>query len=122
MWLEMLESGLDVRTNPDSDRLSNGEQLEADAIVGADGLRSVVRTSVLGYVKEPQESGDLAYRITIPREDLENDPDPFIRGILASKTNAVWWGNGMHCVLYGIRSDTMANLVCVYASVPAPKQ
>ena len=94
--------------------LSSGEKLSADVIVGADGLRSEVRTAVLGYVKEPEESGDLAYRITIPRELLENDPDPFIRGIVNEKINASWWGQHMHVVLYSVRGDQMANLVLMY--------
>ena len=74
-------------------------------------MRSEVRTAVLGYVKEPEESGDLAYRITIPRELLENDEDPFIAGIVNDKVNAVWFGQNMHVVLYSVRGDQMANLV-----------
>lgn len=70
--------------------LSDGRRIEADVVFGADGLRSQVRTSVLGYVKEPEESGDLAYRITIPRDRLENDPDPFIRDIVGKGLTAVW--------------------------------
>ena len=71
--------------------LANGECLMGDVVVGADGLRSEVRTSVLGHVKEPEESGDLAYRITIPRELLENNPDPFVRDVINGKINAVWY-------------------------------
>lgn len=95
--------------------LAGGERLVADVIVGADGLRSGVRTSVLGYVKEPEESGDLAYRITIPREMLENDPDPFLSGIVCNKTNAIWWGGNSHVVLYSVRGEQMANLVVMWA-------
>ena len=98
--------------------LVGGEQICGDIIVGADGLRSEVRTSVLGYVKEPEESGDLAYRITIPREQLENDPDPFIRGIVNDKVNAIWWGQNRHVILYSVRGDQMANLVLMCAIFP----
>ena len=70
--------------------LATGERLTADVVVGADGLHGSVRTYVLGYVKEPEGSGDLAYRITIPRAKLENDPDPFIRGIVNQSINATW--------------------------------
>lgn len=71
--------------------LANNEKITADVIVGADGLRSQVRTGVIGSVKEPKESGDLAYRITIPRGLLENDPDPFINGIMNDSLNAIWF-------------------------------
>lgn len=94
--------------------LANGERIIADVVVGADGLRGTSRTFVLGYVKEPQESGDLAYRITIPREKLQNDPDPFIRGIVNDSLSAVWWGQDQHAVLYGVRGDQLANLVLMY--------
>lgn len=72
--------------------LATGERIEADVVVGADGLRSAVRTSVLGHAKEPEESRDLAYRITIPRTELENDPDSFIRSIVNDRTSVIWWG------------------------------
>lgn len=91
--------------------LANGEQLDADLVVGADGLWSKVRDFVLGYVKEPEESGDLAYRITISRDKLENDPDPFIRGTVTDKISAIWWGHDRHVVLYSVRGDEMANVV-----------
>ncbi|KAF7187982.1 FAD-dependent monooxygenase OpS4 [Pseudocercospora fuligena] len=93
--------------------LSDGRRIQADVVVGADGLRSQVRTSVLGYVKESEESGDLAYRITIPREKLENDPDLFIRDIVGKGLTAVWWGPNRHAVLYSIRNHEMANLVLI---------
>jgi salicylate hydroxylase len=70
--------------------LASGERLTADVVVGADGLHGSVREFVLGYLKEPEGSGDLAYRITIPREKLENDPDPFIRGIVNESVSAIW--------------------------------
>ena len=94
--------------------LGDGEEITADIVVGADGLRSEVRTSVLGYVQEPKESGDLAYRITIPRELLENESDPFISGVVNDKVNAGWWGQNSHVVLYSVRADQMANLVLMY--------
>ena len=94
--------------------LASGEQLYADVIVGGDGLWSRVRSFVLGYEKEPEESGDLAYRITIPRERLENEPDPFIRGVITDDILAIWWGEDRHVVLYGVRGNDMANVVLMY--------
>lgn len=93
--------------------LGGGEKVVANVIVGADGLRSVVRTSVLGYEKEPEESGDLAYRVTIPRKDLLDVEDPFVQGVLHKKTNAIWWGPNMHVVMYTVRGDEIVNLVLV---------
>lgn len=64
-------------------QLANRETVNGDVIVGADGLHSIVRTAVLGYVKEPVESGDVAYRITIPRPLIQDDPDDFVRDIVS---------------------------------------
>lgn len=94
-------------------KLASGETITGDVIVGADGLRSLVRTHVLGYVKHPEESGDLAYRITIPRQLLEQEQDPFIQRVINEKVNAIWWGNNSHVVMYGVRGDKVINLVLV---------
>lgn len=91
--------------------LASGEKIEADVIVGADGLRSSVRTGVLGYVKEPEESNDLAYRITISRSDLENESNELIRGILDNSLHCLWLGGDSHVVLYTIRGGQEINLV-----------
>ena len=102
---------VDLNDECPSVTLVDGEQLHANVVVGADGLWSKVRFFVLGYVKEPIESGDLAYRITIPREKIENDPDPFVRGTVTDKISAIWWGDDRHVVLYSVRGDEMANVV-----------
>jgi salicylate hydroxylase len=100
--------------------LADGEKVEGDVVVGADGLRSSVRTSLLGYVKEPEESGDLAYRVTIPVEELKDETDEFIRGIVDKKTNAIWWGQNMHVVLYSVRFEKVLNLVLMYVFLSFP--
>lgn len=81
---------VDSKDGRGSVTLASGERLTADIVVGADGLRGTSRTYVLGYVKEPEGSGDLAYRITIPREKLESDPDPFIRSVANDSVSAIW--------------------------------
>lgn len=98
---------------PPEARLADGQVVVGDVIVGADGLRSSVRTAVLGYVKEPEESGDLAFRITIPRKELENDPDPTIREIVKKGETGIWWGPNQHVVSYSVRNYELANLVLV---------
>ena len=54
--------------------LDNGAILEGfDLIVGADGIRSQVRTSVLGMEVEPVATGVAAYRMMIKASDIEGD-------------------------------------------------
>lgn len=45
--------------------LADGERLEADVVVGADGIRSVVRGHLIGD-GEPRPSGYVAYRSVVP--------------------------------------------------------
>lgn len=100
-----------VECSPAAAFLASGQTISADILVGGDGLRSAARTAVLGCVKEPEESGSLAYRITLPREQLENESDPFFRDIVGKQTSAIWWGPDAHVVLYSIRHGDVANLV-----------
>ncbi|CAK5273388.1 unnamed protein product, partial [Mycena citricolor] len=49
--------------------LSSGEMLTADLIVGADGIKSVVRSAVQGE-KPPLQTGDAVYRAVIPTDGM----------------------------------------------------
>ena len=85
-------------------QLANGETLRADALIGADGIHSVIRETMLG----PQASrftGNVAWRAVVPVENL---------GDLAPRPTAcVWMGAGKHAVTYRLRGGKLANLVAV---------
>jgi 2-polyprenyl-6-methoxyphenol hydroxylase-like FAD-dependent oxidoreductase len=73
---ELVETDAEaVRVEPLSDRvrvwLASGESLEADVLIGADGIHSKVRAELLGD-GPPQPSGLLAYRgmVDLPLADL----------------------------------------------------
>ena len=51
--------------------LCNGEQLEADLIVAADGIHSVLRDMVVGERVTPNPTGLSAYRMSFPTAELE---------------------------------------------------
>lgn len=73
-----------------------GETVEADLVVGADGVRSVVR----GYVSHGQGtvySGTSAFRGIVPARALPSLPDP-----LAIQ---FWMGPGAHLLHYAIGGD-----------------
>lgn len=56
--------------------LEDGEILEADLVIGADGIHSALRTSVLGEEIEPKPTGSSAYRLMLPTAVLnERAPD-----------------------------------------------
>jgi len=88
---------------------ADGGRARADAVVGADGVHSVVRDLLFGP-EEPLHRGRVAYRAVFPAELLKG------RELGPSRTK--WWGPDRHVVIY----YTTANRDEVYfvTSVPEP--
>ncbi len=63
--------------------LENGRRVEADAVIGADGIHSVVRATLFGP-DHPKFTGLVSWRATCPRAAVANLPN------LDSFTK--WWG------------------------------
>ena len=76
-----------------------------------EGLNSVVRTHVLGKEIEPVETGDLAYRATITKQQIQSMNDEAINKMLVPGLHKVWWGPNSHAVLYPLRGGDVVNLV-----------
>ena len=74
-------------------RFTDGGTATVDALIGADGVHSVVRTSFLGE-EQPRYSGRIAYRAVFPASLLGDDQ------INLSRTK--WWGPDRHIVIYYI--------------------
>jgi salicylate hydroxylase len=88
-------------------QLAGGEMLRADALIGADGLWSQVRQSVVGDGK-PRVSGHIAYRAVLKREDVPAH--------LWSDDVLLWGGEKTHLVHYPLRRGELFNLVAVFHS------
>ena len=69
----------------------DGDRVEVDAVIAADGVHSLVRDYVSG-TEQPRFSGRIAYRTTFP-VSLLKDVD-----IGSSRTK--WWGPNRHIVIY----------------------
>ena len=92
-------------------KLESGEELKADLLVGADGLWSKCRELFLATKHtsdSPLPTGDLAYRIVLRLEDLE---DPELRDWVSKPSCQFWIGPGSHVVCYSLRAGEMFNLV-----------
>jgi 6-hydroxynicotinate 3-monooxygenase len=72
---------------------ANGARAQADALVGADGIHSLVREIMLGP-ESPRFSGRVAYRTTYPAAWLDG---------LVVDDNTKWWGPDRHIVVYYVR-------------------
>jgi salicylate hydroxylase len=82
-------------------------QLHAAALVGADGIWSNVRQSVVGD-GAPRVSGHIAYRAVLPIEDVE---ERFRKNAMI-----LWAGPRNHLVQYPLRGGKLFNLVAVFHS------
>jgi 2-polyprenyl-6-methoxyphenol hydroxylase-like FAD-dependent oxidoreductase len=87
--------------------LADGESLGGDALIGADGLWSRVRQSVVGDGK-PRVSGHVAYRAVLKRQDVPAH--------LWSDDVLLWGGEKTHLVHYPLRRGELFNLVAVFHS------
>src|SRR5690606_37460240 len=85
---------------------ADGSVCEADLLIGADGLWSTVRKLIVD--DEPHRDGFVAYRGTIPIEQMSTH---------AGLDNVVMWvGPAMHFVQYPVRRGELYNQVAVFRS------
>ena len=84
--------------------LSTGETISGDLIIGADGVKSVLREVVIGKPDRPEPTGDAAYRAIIPTEVMMEDPD--LRPFVETPEMTAWMGPGRHLMAYCIVSVT----------------
>lgn len=89
-------------------RTTSGDEYHCDLVVGADGLWSKCRECLLGRKAQPLPTGDLAYRIVLRLDQIE---DPELRDMIANPQLHFWIGPDAHVVAYSLRGGTMYNLV-----------
>lgn len=56
-------------------KLQNGETIQGDLVIGADGIKSKLRQAVLGEDVEARPTGLSAYRMMIPTDELLKETD-----------------------------------------------
>jgi salicylate hydroxylase len=88
-------------------QLADGKTLEGAALIGADGLWSRTRESIVGDGK-PRVSGHIAYRAVLKREEVPEH--------LWNPNITLWGGEKTHFVHYPLRRGELFNLVAVFHS------
>ena len=83
--------------------LENGRQIEADAVIGADGIRSRIRAA-LWDDENPVFTGQIAWRALLKGKDLPVD-------ILGPSGARAWMGPDHYCVSYFLRGRDLINVV-----------
>jgi salicylate hydroxylase len=82
----------------------NGVKIEADMVIGADGIHSAVRGLLFG-AEQPRFTGCVAYRGMVPAERL--------RGLDLPLESQLWLGPGKHFVHYPVQNARLINFVCL---------
>jgi 2-polyprenyl-6-methoxyphenol hydroxylase-like FAD-dependent oxidoreductase len=84
----------------------DGRWFTGDAVVGCDGVKSVVRAQLIGDA--PRVSGHVVYRAVVPADEMPAD--------LRWNAPVVWAGPNCHLVHYPLRHGELYNLVVTFHS------
>jgi len=85
------------------------ESIQAEALVGADGLWSSVRNYVLPSMP-PRQTGMVAYRALLPMQALPEK--------IRTQDVTVWVGPNLHAVVYPVRGGAYLNVVVIVQASP----
>lgn len=89
----------------------NGETFSAEAVIGADGVKSNMRKQLVD--DKPVNSAYVAYRGTIPIEEVSSDTNLDLDDVI------MWIGPNLHMVQYPVRRGELYNQVVVFKSYDA---
>jgi salicylate hydroxylase/6-hydroxynicotinate 3-monooxygenase len=92
-------------------RFEDGSTAQADAVVGADGVHSVVRDIIVGP-DAPIHKGRIAYRAVFPAA--------LMGGFDIGPSRTKWWGSDRHIVIY--YTTKAKSEVYFVTSVPEPAE
>ncbi|KAL3476842.1 FAD binding domain protein [Aspergillus californicus] len=95
----------------------SGSQYSGDLIVAADGLWSRCRECLLGRKDDPLPTGDLAYRIVL---DVDQIQDAKLSAWVRDPQVHFWVGPGAHVVSYSMRGGNMFNIVLLVPDTLPP--
>jgi salicylate hydroxylase len=84
-------------------KFDNGAEAEADFVIGADGVRSVIRRALYGD-DNPSYTGQMVWRALLKASDVPDE-------VLEPTGHIQWVGPGCHLLAYYIRAKKLVNIV-----------
>ncbi len=94
--------GVETRARGAAARFADGSEIEADIVVGADGIHSKVRESLFG-ADAPRFTGCICWRGMAPIEAVPRD--------INTNDVTLWMGPHGHVVHYRVRRGELLNIV-----------
>lgn len=106
VYLRLKSRASSVRVVPDAVRLriNDDHEVQAEAVIAADGVWSEVRAQVFGN-DGPVSTGHLAYRTLALQQELPS--------ALRSQDVTVWLGPRLHVVVYPVKAGEQLNVVAI---------
>jgi len=96
-------TGLAERSDRIALTFANGEEVEAETVIGADGVRSVIRQALYGD-DHPTYTGQMVWRALLDGRDVPEE-------VLEPTGHIQWIGPGCHLLAYYIRGNKQLNIV-----------
>lgn len=93
--------------------LENGQTVQGDFVIGADGVHSVTRKEVAGRDIKPHSSGKSAFRFLISRKAAQEDPVT-AKFVQAPGELIIWYGADRRVVVYPTTNNQLLNFVCIH--------
>jgi 6-hydroxynicotinate 3-monooxygenase len=103
--------GIDQQSDKVELSFADGTSVRSDAVIGADGIHSVVRDIIIGR-DTPIHKGRIAYRAVFPSALLD--------GLDAGRSRTKWWGTDRHIVIY--YTNASRSEIYFVTSVPEPAE
>ena len=96
-------TGLEERSDHVVLAFANGAKVEAEFVIGADGIRSVIRQALYGD-DNPTYTGQMVWRALLNGSDVPEE-------VLEPMGHTQWVGPGCHLLAYYIRAKKLVNIV-----------
>jgi len=96
-------TGIEERNDSAVLAFDNGVSVEAEYVIAADGVRSVIRRTLYG-ADNPTYTGQMVWRALLDSNDVPPD-------VLEPTGHVQWVGPGRHLIAYYIRAKKLVNIV-----------
>ena len=96
-------TGVEERSDRVILAFANGAQVEAEYVIGADGVRSVLRQALYG-ADNPTYTGQMVWRSLLNASEVPAE-------VMEPMGHTQWVGPGCHFIAYYIRQGKMVNIV-----------